>query len=52
LDSQPAAWELKFVLEAVPVQLRQSKSQSRNFTAPDGTPVTGLSPTAIFIFIE
>lgn len=49
LDAQPAGWTLKFVLEAVPVQLRQSKSQVKNFTS-GGTEYTSISPTAIFIF--
>ena len=50
LGALPPAWTLKFVMEAVPIQLRQSKSLTRDFTGPGGKPMTTISPTAIFIF--
>jgi hypothetical protein len=51
LNALPGAWTLKFVLDAVPVQLRQNKSKTENFIS-GGKEYTKISPTALFIFTE
>lgn len=49
LNDCPVGWTLKFVLEAVPVQIRQSKAQVKSMVV-GGAEVLQVSPTAIFIF--
>ena len=51
LAALPGAWTLKFVLDAVPVQVRQNKSVA-TVTNIGGVDYLKVSPTAIFIFTE
>lgn len=51
LNALPGTWTLREVLDAVPVQLRQNKSEVKNFVS-GGVEYTKISPTALFIFTE